>query len=1144
MANQIIVSEDRNQITVVEGETRIVEVVTQGPQGAIGPIGPAGPSGSSILNQITSGSVTASVNIGPTIFSLTSGSSTYLSLSSSGSLSVNGDTTIQGNQFNAGTYWRSISGSNFPVAPWRGIAYGNGLFVAIADRGAGGTSNTTSIATSPDGVNWTFRTIPSLTGLTNIIYQNGIFVAVGRVSQRGFYSYDGINWFDAINMVGIVYGATYGKDKFVACKIDNPGFRINVSYDGKTWQGVSTPSTMDLPWTGIAYGDDKYVAVAESNVSGSIAISYDGITWNNVTRPSAGSVTTYNVTYGKGLFVATCDNGKIMTSPDGVNWTVRDTPLTGLIWKCIFAEGVFIAAGAFVSAQNKFIYSTDGITWQVANTPSLNNWGGFAYGNGLLVSVSYNGPDTGSLIVSSGVMNSFTTQNDNRTHGRQIFTDDFILSNAPVSQSSGFKLDVSGSSRFAGNTTITGSLTVTDTITAQRLVVQTITSSTSYITGSTIFGSLSTNTHQFTGSVLVSGSVGIGTNAPTAPLTIVRTFPSGVANSLLDLGYTHTGGYNNGGFSFQQYYNSAQFTISNGTSGASLSQTNTTLTISTQNVGAINTISRYHSWDTALADGSYIWSFQASSAMRLLATGNLLLGLTTDDTINRLQVSGSGRFTGGLVVTGSATITSGLSAGSLSAGATTISGLLQTPAGIFCDNNLARFRHVTVGVNQASGTGFIQPEDASQSIGIRTGTMFGGTQRLLVTSTGLVAIGSHTPIATLDVRGTTFLSGSVTGSDTLIIGSGNTSATNALTVQNSSAAQALSINNAGQAMFGTNTPAAGIKLETDGAFRAWTRVEIGQFGALTINTTQITKGASGSDLFEIANSSAHNAIAGTYYALQVRNSVTPTSGNAVVNGLVLNLTVSQSSATGITRGLYVNPTLTSAWDFRAVEWSNNASATSGSWGLYGSGSAPNYLSGSLNIGTTAIGANALNVSGSTLLRGSGNTSGTNALVVQNSDAVSAFIVRNDGRVSADGTNFVITKYTPGATTLTIGNIGHNDAVGIRTTSATGLIAVSSLGVSTDNLTGASIYAAGGATGGRISLGLISNRALITSAGSGIAMNTSAMLQVDSTSQGFLPPRMTTTQMNAISGAAAGLIVYDSTVNKHYGFDGTTWNQFY
>jgi hypothetical protein len=46
-----------------------------------------------------------------------------------------------------------------------------------------------------------------------------------------------------------------------------------------------------------------------------------------------------------------------------------------------------------------------------------------------------------------------------------------------------------------------------------------------------------------------------------------------------------------------------------------------------------------------------------------------------------------------------------------------------------------------------------------------------------------------------------------------------------------------------------------------------------------------------------------------------------------------------------------------------------------------------------------------------------------------------------------------------------------------------------------------------------------------------SVNASAILQTDSTTKGFLPPRMTTTQKNAITTPAAGLVVYDTTLNK-------------
>jgi hypothetical protein len=69
------------------------------------------------------------------------------------------------------------------------------------------------------------------------------------------------------------------------------------------------------------------------------------------------------------------------------------------------------------------------------------------------------------------------------------------------------------------------------------------------------------------------------------------------------------------------------------------------------------------------------------------------------------------------------------------------------------------------------------------------------------------------------------------------------------------------------------------------------------------------------------------------------------------------------------------------------------------------------------------------------------------------------------------------------------------------------------------------------------------------AGGNVAIGTttdvaSAILQASSTTQGFLPPRMTNAQMLAIAAPAAGLVVYDTTNNKHCGYNGTAWQNFY
>jgi hypothetical protein len=68
-------------------------------------------------------------------------------------------------------------------------------------------------------------------------------------------------------------------------------------------------------------------------------------------------------------------------------------------------------------------------------------------------------------------------------------------------------LNYDNNHELTGSLNVSGSLVVNNTITAQTLIVQTITSSVEFVTGSTRSGTLMSNTHQFTGSVLVTGSV-------------------------------------------------------------------------------------------------------------------------------------------------------------------------------------------------------------------------------------------------------------------------------------------------------------------------------------------------------------------------------------------------------------------------------------------------------------------------------------------------------------------------------------------------------------------------------------------------------------------------------------------------------------
>ncbi len=75
------------------------------------------------------------------------------------------------------------------------------------------------------------------------------------------------------------------------------------------------------------------------------------------------------------------------------------------------------------------------------------------------------------------------------------------------------------------------------------------------------------------------------------------------------------------------------------------------------------------------------------------------------------------------------------------------------------------------------------------------------------------------------------------------------------------------------------------------------------------------------------------------------------------------------------------------------------------------------------------------------------------------------------------------------------------------------------------------------------LGILLYSVALHSQNVGIGTNTpaaSAQLEVSSTSKGFLPPRMTTTERNTIASPSAGLIIYNTTANSIQLYNGSGW----
>jgi hypothetical protein len=164
-------------------------------------------------------------------------------------------------------------------------------------------------------------------------------------------------------------------------------------------------------------------------------------------------------------------------------------------------------------------------------------------------------------------------------------------------------------------------------------------------------------------------------------------------------------------------------------------------------------------------------------------------------------------------------------------------------------------------------------------------------------------------------------------------------------------------------------------------------------------------------------------------------------------------------------------------------------------------------------GNTTIGNGTTSLSARLGIKGSGSTSATTSLLVQNSAGTAALTVRDDGVVSLN----------------TLASLDGSGVVRfpqyLRTTGG--------------NFT---FKGSGGSDALYLSESLAQFVAPI-SFGTG-SPNASACVDLTSTTKGFLPPRMTTTQKNAIASPAAGLVVYDSTTNKLQCYNGSTWNDLF
>ncbi|MCF7843913.1 FG-GAP-like repeat-containing protein [Candidatus Gracilibacteria bacterium] len=320
---------------------------------------------------------------------------------------------------------------------WQSVAYGNGVFVAVAQSGTNDR-----VMTSTDGTTWTSRTSSADNSWSSVVYGNEKFVAVSYTGtdNRVMTSPTGSAWSTSTTPVDNNWkSVTYGNGLFVAVSDSGTGDRVMTSPDGITW--ATSSSAVDSNWKTVAYGNGIFVALADSG-SNQLMTSINGLTWTARNTPNANQ--WYSVTFGDNQFVAVSQDGannRVMTSPDGINWTIR-TSAADYTWTSVaYGNGLYVAVASDGGSQH-VMTSPDGYVWSLKTSAADNLWNSVAYGDGMFASVSNSGSSNRGMVSTSSSVTvvagdtqattTYTTPGDSDLHSVIILTSTSTITDVPV----------------------------------------------------------------------------------------------------------------------------------------------------------------------------------------------------------------------------------------------------------------------------------------------------------------------------------------------------------------------------------------------------------------------------------------------------------------------------------------------------------------------------------------------------------------------------------------------------------------------------------------------------------------------------------------------------------------------------------------
>lgn len=174
----------------------------------------------------------------------------------------------------------------------------------------------------------------------------------------------------------------------------------------KTWNAVVTP--LNRIWSSLTWSPELrlLVATSHSTAMDNIMTSPDGIEWTVRTAPNTNNIRAVAWSPELNLFATVASTGtgnRVNTSPDGITWTAQSTPANyffrDMIW--VSELGLFVAVANTSSVTDKVMTSPDGINWTLRNCPD-RSWSDITWSPELeLLCVSATGGIAGGKIMTS-----------------------------------------------------------------------------------------------------------------------------------------------------------------------------------------------------------------------------------------------------------------------------------------------------------------------------------------------------------------------------------------------------------------------------------------------------------------------------------------------------------------------------------------------------------------------------------------------------------------------------------------------------------------------------------------------------------------------------------------------------------------------